>query len=337
MSQRVSDAILLERFVRGREEAAFVALVHRHGPLVERVCRRILRNEHDVEDVFQATFFVLARRAAGIPWRDSVSGWLSAVAHRLAMHARSGVARQRGRETTITALRGTGPANGDCRLPDQYHPLIDPATELERQDLRRVLDDELLQLPEKYRAPVVLCYLEGRTHEEAARQLGWPPGSMSRRLDRARTLLRRRLAHRGLVLAAIGLVSAALATLGIGRATDQDHRAVVVREAMAVFKTPSEGGQGIGLILDAISRAEDPLPQTDQIILLAREAARAAERVEALDAGRLGHQWWLYAVAMQRTAWDLAQASQSGDKLAMVTAARRLDTTCLNCHEVFRQ
>ena len=98
MPEPLSDAILLERFVSFREEAAFVALVERHGPLVQRTCRRILRNEHDVEDVFQATFLVLARRAAGIPWRESVAGWLRAVAHRLALGARSDLTRQKRRE-----------------------------------------------------------------------------------------------------------------------------------------------------------------------------------------------------------------------------------------------
>ncbi len=85
MPDQLSDAILLEQFVSRREEAAFDALVRRHGPVVERVCRRVLRNEHDIEDVLQATFLVLARKAAGMPWRESVAGWLCAVAHRLAL------------------------------------------------------------------------------------------------------------------------------------------------------------------------------------------------------------------------------------------------------------
>ena len=106
MAESLSDATLLERFVSHREEAAFVALVRRHGPRVERICRRILRNEHDVEDVFQATFLVLSRKAAGIPWRDSVSPWIDGVARRLAMHARSGAVRQQGREVSVTALAG---------------------------------------------------------------------------------------------------------------------------------------------------------------------------------------------------------------------------------------
>ena len=105
MAKNVSDSMLLERFVSRREEAAFVDLVKRHGPRVEGTCRRLLRNEQDVEDVFQATFLVLARKAAGIPWRDSVGGWLCAVAHRLAMNARVDASRHRRRETPFATLR----------------------------------------------------------------------------------------------------------------------------------------------------------------------------------------------------------------------------------------
>src|SRR3954464_8059685 len=100
MAEFPSDACLLERFVSDREEAAFAALVQRHGPRVERICRRILRNQHDVEDVFQATFLVLARKAAGIAWQESVCPWIEGVARRLALHARSGAARRGGREVT---------------------------------------------------------------------------------------------------------------------------------------------------------------------------------------------------------------------------------------------
>ena len=200
-----------------------MTLVERHGPVVERICRRILRNEQDVEDVFQATFLTLARKAGVVSWQDSVAGWLSAVAHRLAMHARSGAARQRSRETSITSLAGEAVGH-DGRLLERFHPFLEPSPEIERRDLRRILDDELLRLPEKYRAPVVLCYLEGWTHEEAAQQLGWPAGSMSRRLDRARTLLRRRLAHRGLAIAVFLAVSAAMVAMGVSRSADRRSR-----------------------------------------------------------------------------------------------------------------
>ena len=181
--QDVSDSILLERFVSHREEAAFVALVKRHGPRVQGTCRRVLRNEHDVEDVFQATFLLLARKAAGIAWRESVGGWLCAVAHRLALSARADASRHRRRETPFATLAGRPGREG--RPARTVSSPGRPARSTSNvRDLRRVLDDELLHLPEKYRAPVVLCDLEGRTHQEAAAQLGWPSGSISRRLVR---------------------------------------------------------------------------------------------------------------------------------------------------------
>src|SRR5579883_907376 len=257
MAECVSDAILLERFVHGREEAAFGALVQRHGPLVEQICRRILRNDHDVDDVFQATFLLLARKANVLPWRDSVGGWLGAVARRLALHARSGAARQWGRETPISGLGCCASEVGGRGLAERYHPQIDPSLEVERRDLRRVLDAELRRLPEKYRAPVVLCDLEGRTHHEAARQLGWPAGSMSRRLDRARRLLRQRLLHRGLALAVIGLIAAAIAALS-GPARPRSHPARLVQEAMTPFRPREDGGQGLGQVLTELARADEP-------------------------------------------------------------------------------
>jgi RNA polymerase sigma factor (sigma-70 family) len=336
MAEQESDAILIERFVNYREESAFVALVQRHGPLVEGTCRRVLRNEHDVEDVFQATFFVLARKAAVIAWRESVGGWLCAVAQRLAMSARADASRLQRRETSITVLaRGRSAQNG-CRLPEEYHPLADPIADIERRDLRQVLDDELLHLPEKYRAPVILCDLEGRTHEEAARHLGWPAGSMSRRLERARALLRRRLAERGVSLA-IGLFGLALCLYGAWSADRRDDQAFVsVRQAMSTFKPFSQGDQDIENRL--IGRFRDEAsPDREPIISFARLAALVAARIEGHDPGEKRNDWRKYAVEMEDSALQLARASQRDDRLAMVSAARRLDASCQKCHEVFRQ
>ena len=187
ITEPISDAGLLERFACHRDEAAFGELVKRHGPQVLKVCRRGLPSEHDVEDVFQATFFVLAHKAAAVSWNESVESWLCAVARRLVLHARASAWQQQSRERPITALGGARAEEYSGVLPDQYHPLYDPHEEMERRDIRRVLHAALGQLPEKYRAPVVLCYLEGKTNEEAARQLGWPAGTMSRRLRRALT------------------------------------------------------------------------------------------------------------------------------------------------------
>jgi RNA polymerase sigma-70 factor (ECF subfamily) len=178
-----SDGELLHRFIAAREEAAFAALVRRHGAMVLGVCRRLLP-EHDADDAFQATFLVLVRRAGSVRKVESLASWLYGVALRVARQTRS---------TTATRRR--------CEAASVLHPIVpDPAAEPEWRELRSVIDEELAQLPEKYRAPIVLCYLEGKTNEEAARLLGWTKGTVSGRLARARDLLRGRLARRGLAL-----------------------------------------------------------------------------------------------------------------------------------------
>ena len=158
----------------------FEALVRRHGPLVLSVCRRVLNQEQDAEDIFQATFLVLARKAESIRKQASLGSWLFGVAYRLAQKARASAARRHAHERRFAAMAET-----------EIHP------EESVDELRSLLDQELLHLPEKYRAPLVLCYLEGKTHLEAARTLGWPSGSMSKRLEQARALLRIRLGRRG--------------------------------------------------------------------------------------------------------------------------------------------
>jgi RNA polymerase sigma factor (sigma-70 family) len=195
----LTDAQLLTRFIVSRDEAAFAALVRRHGPMVLAVCRRLLGNYQDAEDALQATFLILAHRAGSIVKRDSVGSWLHGVACRAAMQAASANTRRRARETQVE------------NMP---HPEVAPA---EPRDWLPLLDREVGRLPEKYRAAVVLCDLEGRSRREAARQLGVPEGTLSGRLTTARKMLARRLARHGLALAggvAAGLtpapVSAAL-------------------------------------------------------------------------------------------------------------------------------
>jgi RNA polymerase sigma factor (sigma-70 family) len=187
----LTDGQLLARFVAGRDEAAFEALVHRHGPMVLGLCRRVLHNLHDAEDAFQATFLLLARKAASVVKRDSVGSWLYAVAYRTALEARAVLARRRQRE---------------WQVEEMPHPEVAP---VDVQDWRPLLDRELARLPEKYRAAVVLYHLEGRGHREAARQLGLPEGTLSSRLTKARRLLAARLARYGLSLPA-GALTAAL-------------------------------------------------------------------------------------------------------------------------------
>jgi RNA polymerase sigma factor (sigma-70 family) len=181
---RVSDAQLLGCFIERRDEAAFETLVRRHGPMVLGVCRRLLRNPHDAEDAFQATFLVLVRKATSISPRALVGNWLYGVAYQTALKARVAAARRQTRERQV------------MDMPDpEARADVWP-------DLQPLLDAELSRLPDKYRVPVVLCDLEGKTRKEAAAQLGWPEGTLSGRLSRAREMLAKRLVRRGLTLSA---------------------------------------------------------------------------------------------------------------------------------------
>jgi RNA polymerase sigma factor (sigma-70 family) len=189
----LTDGQLLEGFISRRDEAALAVLVKRHGPMVWGVCRRVLRNYHDAEDAFQATFLVLVRKAASIASRELVANWLYGVAHRTALKARATAASRRGRERQVTDL--PEPATTEPGLGDDLQPL---------------LDWELSHLPDKYRIAIVLCDLEGKTRKEAARQLGVPEGTLAARVARARGMLAKRLARQGLV-PAVGALGLALA------------------------------------------------------------------------------------------------------------------------------
>jgi RNA polymerase sigma factor (sigma-70 family) len=181
----LSDAELLERFLTNRDDAAFEVLVWRHGAMVLGLCQRILRHTQDAEDAFQATFLTLARKADSIGKRESLGSWLHKVAYRVAVTARSSAARRASREQ-----RGVEGVS------------VEPATDLLWRDLRPVLDEEIDRLPDSFRVPFVMCYLEGKTHEEIARQLGCAVGTVESRLGRARRRLKGQLTRRGLTLAA---------------------------------------------------------------------------------------------------------------------------------------
>jgi HlyD family secretion protein len=180
--RELSDGQLLERFATGQGESAelaFAALVERHGPMVLRVCRGVLGDSDDAQDAFQATFLVLVRKARGLWVRDSIGPWLHQVAYRAASGARSAEARRR----RLEQRAAESPARCGSGIGDE---------------LVRVIHEEIGRLPERFRSPVVLCDLEGRTHEQAARHLGWPIGTVKSRLSRARDRLRDRLSRRGL-------------------------------------------------------------------------------------------------------------------------------------------
>jgi cobalt-zinc-cadmium efflux system membrane fusion protein len=179
------DHELVRRFLSHQDETAFAVLVERHGPLVLGVCRRLLRGTEDAEDAFQATFLVLVRKAGSITKRESVGSWLNGVACRVALKARSQAARRRAVERELRDLRAAAPHG---RVGSDFGP---------------ALDEELSRLPDRYRIPLVLCYLEGKSTEEAARQIGCPRGTVLSRMARGREQLRRRLVQRGLAAPAV--------------------------------------------------------------------------------------------------------------------------------------
>jgi len=179
--------------VERREEAVFEAIVRRHGPMVWGVCRRVLRDHHDAEDAFQTTFVVLARKAASVMIREKLGHWLYGVAYQTAMKARAMRVRRRAREVQV---------------PDMPEPMAVPDG---LQDaLAESLGRELSRLPEKYRIPIVLCELEGMSHKEAAGRLGWPTGTVSSRLSRAKSMLAKRLTRQSLSLS-VGSLAVLLA------------------------------------------------------------------------------------------------------------------------------
>lgn len=186
-----ADGELLRRFAETGDESAFTALVQRHAPLVLGVCRRVLGDSHDADDACQATFLVLFRKAPSLDRRGSLAGWLHTVGHRVALKARARGARRRVQERQVDPM-----------------PDVPAETREMPDDLRPLLDEELHRLPEKFRLPLVLCYLSGKTQEEAARELGCTPDAVRGRLARGRDRLRSRLAQRGMALSAPALALA---------------------------------------------------------------------------------------------------------------------------------
>jgi RNA polymerase sigma factor (sigma-70 family) len=189
----VADAHLLERFVTNKDEAAFELLVYRHGPMVFGVCQRVLGDVHDAEDAFQATMLALARKAGSIGKWNSVGSWLYKVAYRTALRAKTQATKRVQFEKRL----------GNALVTKSG---VECADDLIWQELRPALDESLHSLPEKYRTPFVLCYLEGKTNHEAARRLQWPVGTVKTRLTKARQLLQAALTRRGVVLS-IGMMT----------------------------------------------------------------------------------------------------------------------------------
>jgi RNA polymerase sigma factor (sigma-70 family) len=224
----LSDRALIQRFAAVGDEAAFAALVRRHGRMVLRVCRHVLGNAADAEDAFQATFLALARKAAAPAWQDSLAGWLHKVATRVALKDRRAACRRSAHE-----------ALADVPLPDAT------ASDITLCEAQALLAEELNRLPDRLRIPLVLCYLEGMTQDQAARQTGWSLSTLKRRLRRGMDLLRGRLERRGVALSAV---------LSVGLLGDVEFTSAAVLEAAtragALFRAGAAGATWAGALAD---------------------------------------------------------------------------------------
>jgi RNA polymerase sigma factor (sigma-70 family) len=283
-----SDPQLVERFAETGDEAAFAVIVDRHGPMLLNLCRRVLDDAHLAEDVVQATFLVLARKAVSIRRHDSLASWLYGVAQRLARQARLAEVARRKRERSAAQARIEAQA-------------ADPSWE----GLGRALDEELERLPERLRLPLLLCYLEGRTQDEAAKQLGWSLSTVRRRLEEGRELLRLRLTRRGAALGA-GLLASAVAPSAVPAALSVElRRAIVALTSTNTASVPASvlalarGGMGItmlskialcsmvalfgGVAFEVMLQRPDAATNAGEPPVAARPAAPAAEPAIGLD------------------------------------------------------
>jgi RNA polymerase sigma factor (sigma-70 family) len=261
-----TDAQLLERWARRRDQAAFELLVWRHGPLVLRTCRRLLGRYADAEDAFQATFLVLLRKAGSIRRREALGAWLHRVACRVALRARAAAWRRASREQPLVEAPAV-PDPGDAAA----------------NDLRSVLDEEIDRLPPRYRRAVVLCCLEGKSQEEAARLLACPRGTVSSWLARARERLRVGLSRRGVTLGAGVALAGAAAPPGLPAAlVVSTARAAALFAAGKAAVPGAISGEVAALakgVLESMSMAKTKLTAL-ALVLLAGVAAVAVARQE---------------------------------------------------------
>ena len=228
-----TDGQILERFLTLGDELAFEMLLERHGPMVLGVCRRLLHDPHQIDDAFQATFLVLVRKAGSIARRESVGSWLHGVARRVALRVRGRSARQQACEKARAEMIASKSA-------------AEPA----RDDISSVLDEEVQRLPPKYRTALVLCYLEGKTNEEAARQLGCPPGTTFTRLSRGREMPRGRLVRRGVVVTSTALTAVALGVETASAAVPSALRVATIHEAMQAAVGKVAGSSAVSAVVE---------------------------------------------------------------------------------------
>jgi RNA polymerase sigma factor (sigma-70 family) len=282
-----ADHLLLERFAHDRDEDAFATLLRRHGPMVLSVCRSILRDSHDAEDAFQAAFLLLAQKAGSIHRREAVSGWLYRVAYHTAVRAQANAARRRIVEKRAVTMSSA-----------------DPVLDMSLREVRGILLEELDNLPEQYRAPLVLCGLEEKSREEAARLLGWSPGAVKGKLERGRELLRTRLRRRGLELSS-GLCAVALA-LGSTSRVSAALADSTLRAAVQVA-----GGSVVG---SAVSAKVAALVQGVSKTMFHSKANIAIVLLLALSAATIFGVVWHRAEAAGQPSPQQAKVDKPGDK-----------------------
>jgi RNA polymerase sigma factor (sigma-70 family) len=291
--EKANDGQLLARWAADHDAHAFAALVWRHGPLVWRVSRSLLHQTQDAEDAFQATFLILARKAGRLKRGESIAGWLYQTAYKLALQTRRTEARRAGREAKATSKIGT-----------------DPLEDLTVREARSILTEELQQLPAMYRDPLVLCFYEGATHDEAARQLGCARSTVVRRLDRGRALLARRLTKRGLAPASALTVTLWSGSAVSGRLVEQTITAakcfalgntltgtaaglaqgvlrtlVLKKLAVSLVAVLAAGGLTVGARF--VHSTESPAPATPQAQVAIRQPLNQAQSKPKEEAPRL--------------------------------------------------
>jgi len=296
-----SDAELLRQFSSHNDEAAFESLVRRHGPMVLRVARRTVGNETDAEDVFQATFLLLARRAGAIRKREAVASWLHGVAHRLALSARSKYARRQAREREAAAARS-----------------VQSSPESAWNELEETLHEVLAQLPAKYRTPLVHCYLEGWTQEEVARQLGKPLGTVRSWLARGRELLRKRLVRRGISLSTEGASATLLASVCATAEAAPPTLRIATLKAAQLF---AGGGNAMTLISPAVA----DLVRKGMTMMLVAKLKSVGAWVLALTLLVAGSGWAAHRTFSAKPAEATEIAEETPPKQAAVGKQLRTD------------
>lgn len=237
--ERLSDLQLLERFLHYREDAAFIVLVQRHSRLILSAIRRVLSDEADVEDAFQATFLVLLRRASSVRWHESIGNWLFGVAHRIAVRTAAKASRRRRRESEASRERPRAE---------------DVSAHLSWREALGLLHEELDRLPDKYRLPLLLCYLEGKGREEAARALGCSVNAIKWRLERGRMLLRKRLMRRGVATSGVLLAAAVYAPA-----------AKAATPALVQATLNAAKSEAFPASMDALRKAAKPSPSSSKV------------------------------------------------------------------------